>query len=311
MTAEFIGEPLKKRLISAMAVFLMFFLCLGQAAGEESRGQTEISYAMDYPGAAGMTEEFYPLKIILEGMLSGQEGVWSIYIKDLETGEELSMNHQKMYAASLIKLFVMEKTYQDYEEILENDLWYTGDLGKSQQKIVETLTDMIQVSDNEAFNELVRIQNKDRSFSEGCVEIDEWLEEEGYEDTAVYHTLEPSPTEEEKVSEEKNHTSAIDCGKLLEAVYQGKAVSKAASQDMLLLLEGQERDYKIPAGVPRDTIVANKTGETDSCQHDAAIIFGPEKDYILCVMSEKVTDAEVAAELIRSISEEVYTYLEQ
>ncbi len=120
--------------------------------------------------------------------------------------------------------------------------------------------------------------------------IDEWLEEEGYEDTAVYHTLEPSPTEEEKVSEEKNHTSAIDCGKLLEAVYQGKAVSKAASQDMLLLLEGQERDYKIPAGVPRDTIVANKTGETDSCQHDAAIIFGPEKDYILCVMSEKVTD---------------------
>ncbi len=66
--------------------------------------------------------------------MSGQEGVWSIYIKDLETGEELSMNHQKMYAASLIKLFVMEKTYQDYEEILENDLRYTGDLGKSRAK---------------------------------------------------------------------------------------------------------------------------------------------------------------------------------
>lgn len=51
-----------------------------------------------------MTEELYPLRIMLEQLLYGQEGTWSIYIKDLETDEELSMNHQEMYAASLIKL---------------------------------------------------------------------------------------------------------------------------------------------------------------------------------------------------------------
>ena len=307
---EFINIDLKKRLVSVFVLLLSVVWCWSLAAGQRIQVQTEVSHLMDYSDAAGMTEEFFPLKITLEEILAGQEGNWSIYVKDLKTGEELSMNHEKMYAASLIKLFVMEKTYQDYEEILENDMQYTKDLSKSQQKIVDTLSDMIQISDNEAFNELVRVQNQERSFSKGCVKINEWLKEKGYEDTAVYHTLEPSPTKEERISEEKNHTSARDCGKLLEAVYRNKAVSEEAPQDMLLLLTGQQRDDKIPAGVPEDTVVANKTGETDSCQHDAAIIYGPEKDYILCVMSENVSDVKAAAELIRSISAQVYTYLE-
>mgnify|MGYP002799092368 CR=1 FL=1 len=163
------------------------------------------------------------------------------------------MNHQEMYAASLIKLFVMEKTYEDYDTVLENDMEYTGDLSQSQKKIVDLLTDMIQISDNEAFNELVRIQNKERSFSEGCEELN----------------------------------------------------------DMLMLLLGQERDYKIPAGVPEHVTVANKTGETDSCQHDAAIVFGESGDYILCVMSEGLTDTEAAAALIQEISAGVYAWMEQ
>lgn len=303
---------LQKRLVSAAFILLLFFLCLAQALTEEDpKARAEVQKVIEYPGDSGMTEELYPLRIMLEQLLYGQEGTWSIYIKDLETDEELSMNHQEMYAASLIKLFVMEKTYEDYDTVLENDMRYTGDLAQSQEKIVDVLTDMIQVSDNEAFNELVRIQNEGRSFSEGCVDLNDWLEEEGYEDTGIYHTLEPSPTEEERISEEKNHTSARDCGHLLEAVYRGEAVSQTASSDMLMLLLGQERNAKIPAGVPEHISVANKTGETDSCQHDAAIVFGESGDYILCVMSEGLTDTESAAALIQEISAGVYAWMEQ
>ena len=290
---------LQKRFVSAAFILLLFFLCLAQALTEEnSKTRAEVQKVIEYPGDSGMTEELYPLRIMLEQLLYGQEGTWSIYIKDLETDEELSMNHQEMYAASLIKL-------------LENDMEYTGDLSQSQKKIVDLLTDMIQISDNEAFNELVRLQNKERSFSEGCEELNDWLETEGYEDTGIYHTLEPSPSEEEEISEEKNHTSARDCGHLLEAIYRGEAVSQTASSDMLMLLLGQERDSKIPAGVPEHISVANKTGETDSCQHDAAIVFGESGDYILCVMSEGLTDTEAAAALIQEISAEVYAWMEQ
>ena len=160
-------------------------------------------------------------------------------------------------------------------------------------------------------NKYFTFQNKERSFSEGCEELNDWLETEGYEDTGIYHTLEPSPSEEEEISEEKNHTSARDCGHLLEAVYRGEAVSQTASSDMLMLLLGQERDSKIPAGVPEHISVANKTGETDSCQHDAAIVFGESGDYILCVMSEGLTDTEAAAALIQEISAGVYAWMEQ
>ena len=121
-------------------------------------------------------------------------------------------------------------------------------------------------------------------------------------------------SEEEEISEEKNHTSARDCGRLLEDIYEGKCVSEEASLDMLALLTGQERDWKIPAGLPKETLCANKTGETDTCQHDAAIVFGPEKDYILCVMSDGLEgeqEGEDAALLIREISRTVYEFLEQ
>lgn len=80
---------------------------------------------------------------------------------------------------------------------------------------------------------------------------------------------------------------------------------------MLMLLLGQERDAKIPAGVPEHISVANKTGETGSCQHDAAIVFGESGDYILCVMSEGLTDTEAAAALIQEISAGVYAWMEQ
>ena len=47
------------------------------------------------------------MKIMLGTLLwTGNPGV---FISDLGTDDELSMNHQEMYAASLIQLFVMEK----------------------------------------------------------------------------------------------------------------------------------------------------------------------------------------------------------
>ena len=96
---------------------------------------------------------------------------------------------------------------------------------------------------------------------------------------------------------------------LLEAIYDGTCVSEDASSQMLDLLLAQQTRGKIPAGVPEDIEVANKTGETDETQHDAAIVYGEDTDYILCVLSDEVPDSNAAASLIREISSEVYVYL--
>lgn len=104
------------------------------AAGAENiessstAGQTETEALTETP------EALADLETEIDSILSQTDGIWSIYVKNLETGESLSMNNQRMYAASLIKLFVMEA--------------------------------MIEQSDNEFYNELVRLESDADSFGE-------------------------------------------------------------------------------------------------------------------------------------------------
>lgn len=243
-------------------------------------------------------------------LLVGEDGVWSVYVKDLGTGGIVSINEQPVYAASLIKLFVMQSCYAHMDEIIANDSAYSGDEETSRAKVCELLENMIEVSDNEAYNELVRMHSPNRSFSEGCLVIQDYIEEQGYENTGIYHTLHPSSSESESVSDESNHTSTGDCAALLESIYNGTCVSEAASEEMLDLLMMQQVTTKIPSVLPMDTVCANKTGETDEEQHDAALVMGTETDYIICVMSSELTDTSHAVEVIQELSASAYEYLE-
>ena len=249
------------------------------------------------------------LEEILEEMTADEDGIWSIYVKNLDTDESISMNNQSMYAASLIKLFVMENSFSEIDELADHAAVYGGSEDTAYDYVLETLSNMIEVSDNESYNELVRLHSSELSFTEGCLAVNAYLKESCYENTGIYHTLSPSNTESEKTADIRNYTSAEDCGILLESIYDGTCVSEEASGMMLDFLLNQQVVNKIPAGLPPDISVANKTGETDETQHDAAIVFGEKTDYILCVMSSDVTDPESAEAMIQSISGEVYQYL--
>lgn len=69
----------------------------------------------------------------------------------------------------------------------------------------------------------------------------------------------------------------------MERIYRGKAVSRTYSAQMRDLLLQQERRWKILAGLPSGIKCANKTGETDSYQHDAAIVYGKKTDYVIVI----------------------------
>lgn len=325
-------------LFASLGLVLAFCLCMVVVvwAGTDSCGGSEAE-AVD--AAASVAEDenniisegdgiqvpetsaaLVALEEEIEAILSQTDGVWSVYVKNLETDETLSINNQRMYAASLIKLFVMEATYVNWDTVEANaGSWATlaGDdetaSASSQLASDDTVDDllaaMIQVSDNESYNELVRLESDSGSFSEGCQIIDDYLETTEYEDTRLYHTLSPSNTESEKISDIKNHTSVEDCGEILEKIYNGTCVSEEASREMLEYLLNQQSVSKIPAGVPEGIAVANKTGETDESQHDAAIVFGEETDYILCIMSTECTSGDEAVSVIQRISQVVYDYL--
>lgn len=135
--------------------------------------------------------------------------------------------------------------------------------------------------------------------------------ESAYIHTGIFHTLSPSDTEYQSIADSSNHTFPEDCGRLLERIYEGTCVSEEASWEMLELLLQQEVVNKIPAGLPTGITAANKTGETQEVQHDAAIVFGEKTDYILCVMSSELDDSNEAVNLIQEISSVVYSALNE
>lgn len=246
----------------------------------------------------------------LTEMLESYPGEWSAYVKNLDSGEEILINNQSMYSASLIKAFVLADSYNEMENVMANEgqkLKKEADSPEVKVKVDDLICNMITVSDNESFNELVRLQSEKNDFKEGAEKINEYLKEEGYGDTSIQHTLAPSASPSIGLGG-RNTTSVKDCGMLLERIYKGDCVSKAASEEMMNILLQQEVDWKIPSGLSSDVKVANKTGETDTSQHDIAIVYGEKTTYIFCVMSQNCPES-TAIHNIRDLSRVVYYHL--
>ena len=245
-----------------------------------------------------LVPSFKNLKKDLNEMIDTYEGSWSIYVKDLKSGISLTINDQPQDSASLIKLYiagaVLEKIqHQELEETETIDL---------------LLSDMISLSDNEAANELVRYLSDSHDHQDGMEKVNEFIEEHDFTDTWQYNGLEDSNL---WYGDEVNITSAKDCGRFLEEIYDGDMVSHLASRQLEGYLLDQEITWKIPAGIPSDIKTANKTGEKDNTQNDASIVYTPYRDYIICVMATNLTDEDTAVENIRAVSAKVYGFFQE
>ncbi|MDY2819109.1 MAG: serine hydrolase [Hominisplanchenecus sp.] len=221
---------------------------------------------------------------------------WSLYLKDLSTGNVISINERPQESASLIKLYVMGAVMQ---QIQDNELEMTD-------TILKLLNEMITVSDNSATNELVRYLDPDHNHRNGMEKVNEFIETQGFTNTHEYNGLEDSSLWYSL--DTPNTTSTRDCGVLLERIYNGEFVSHLASRQMEDLLLDQEVTYKIPSTIPSESTVANKTGETSDCENDAAIVYTPKGDYILCIMSCGLTSKNSAVTYLREMSSLIYNY---
>lgn len=234
---------------------------------------------------------------------------WAVAVMDLNSKASCYIRgDQVMQSASVIKLYIMAAVYERilYPEVSGYPAVSAGE--SYERELQSLLNDMITVSDNEAANELVR-RLGDGDFSTGAEVVNNFCREHEFTGTHMGRPfLAQNP-------EDDNYTSAADCSRLLEEIYNGDLVSVDASYQMLTLLKGQTRTGKIPAGLPYDVETANKTGEMTAeyglgtIENDVAMVFNGKKPYVLCVLSNDIADNEEARQTIVEISSEVYAYL--
>lgn len=274
---------------------------------EESENLPEGIEAEDEPSPDTLTH------LDLNGFLSDAEAMgelWAVSVMDLSDGTAAGIHDDiSMQSASVIKVFIMAAVYDrvcypaDAESAIYAPEQYEGELK-------ELLTNMITVSDNNAANRLVELLGNG-DFQAGKEVVNAFCRENGYLRTSLGRRfLEENPQDD-------NYTTSGDCLKILQDIYNGNCVCAEASEKMLAMLQNQTVTTKIPSGLPEEASCANKTGEMPEgyglgcIENDIAIVYGENRDYILCVLANNLQGRnEGAKERIAEISGYVYEKLQ-
>lgn len=247
--------------------------------------------------------------------------VVGVYLKDLDGGTEWRVNADTVFhAASTMKVPVMIEFFRQFEEgrfardeqiRLENRFAsivdgsaYSLNAGDDSDSLMyarvgtmvpvrELVERMITRSSNLATNAVIalvdprRAQQTARALGAATMMV-----RRGVEDGKAF---------ERGLN---NTTTPRDLGVLLESIVTQRAASPESCREMLAILERQEFNEEIPAGLPPGTRVAHKTGEITGVLHDAAIVFPPQgrAPFILVVLTKNIDDQRQARALIQDIA---------
>lgn len=253
------------------------------------------------------------------------DGIYSVVVIDLETGEELAINPDVAYAGmSLLKVPLIVETYRmlDTEPIPDT------------AKVIE---ETIVLSGNFTANLLLRdVLGNGTDMGSGAVVLTNELWALGLVNTfiaAPYDDPGPYPVIETPANQRKDlntnpdpamQTTAGDMATLLMWLYQcaedgsggltmlySGELTQGECRAIVELLKRNDIDVMLEAGVPPEAQIAHKHGFSLADTHgDAAIVYSPGGDYVvvLFLYLPPFLEWEISAPLYQEISAAVYRY---
>lgn len=254
---------------------------------------------------------------------SGAQTVAVAYY-DLSTGRELLIKpDENFHAASTMKVPVMMEIFRqaaagklsldaripiknDFTSIVDGSHYsLTADSDSESslysrpgqtETIRELMRLMITVSSNFATNLLIERVTPER--------VMDLMRSIGANNIRVLRGVEDGKAFEKGLN---NTTTARDLMIILRRIAEHRAVSERASEEMIKIMLDQKFNEGIPAGLPNDVRVSHKTGSITKINHDAAIVYPPDrKPYVLVVLERGIEDEKLAQKLIADISSTVY-----
>ncbi|OGH15898.1 MAG: hypothetical protein A3C30_03660 [Candidatus Levybacteria bacterium RIFCSPHIGHO2_02_FULL_40_18] len=238
-------------------------------------------------------------KNVLEKFLKEEKGSYSIYYKDLSTGQEFGINENKVLTAgSLNKLLIISYLYnlasdnkinlEDKITIQKKDIqdYGTGSLrytGVGKPYTLKTLTQLaLEQSDNTAAYVL--------SIRLGEDKIQEYGKKLGLTSTNMSN----------------NKTSAYDMGKILELIYSKKITSDSLTAELLDFMRDTDFEDRLVRDIPSSVAIYHKAADSTNMVHDVGIINDEKSPFILAVLTSDIKDEEEAKKTIGKIAKFIY-----
>lgn len=245
----------------------------------------------------------------IEDYLSGKDGDYAIYVKDLMPGgkRNVCINCEEVLeAASLYKVFLMAAVFNAVNEgKFDLDTQIGAKLSHLDQILGGRDFGYEDFDPDETIGHTVReALARVAAFSDnyaaillaekvGWDQIQQMADEVGATKTSIKNPI---------------TTSAEDIGLILEKLYKGEVVSLESSEQILDLLSKSQMNNRIPAKLPKEIRIAHKTGELAGVRNDAGIVFLDGNPYVIVEMSKNLVGEDEGVENLAEISRIVYDY---
>ncbi len=240
-------------------------------------------------------------------------GVSGVYVRDLEGDFGYGIRpDEQFFSASVIKIPVMVAVYRKVDEgelsfsqmveIKEEDWaagagWLQWERAGTKQTVGDLLLLMMNQSDNVATNALTRLVG-------GPDHVNEVARSLGAENTLLYQKL---SSERAAVPSLDNRTTPRDMALMLEKIAKGEAASEKSCGYMIDLMDLNELDWWLDAGLPADVYAANKAGWLYQVYDDVGIVKAGDRPYVVAILSKYGTeDVDVGRVLIEELSRDVW-----
>lgn len=243
--------------------------------------------------------------------LGAVDGVVGVWIKDLVSGDEISVNEDRIFpTASSIKIGILVELYRQADQgrlrlegrhrVEESDRaggsGVLQHLGTVELSLRDIATLMIVLSDNTATNILIDKVGMDA--------VNATLDRLGLSTTRLRRKM---IRPDDQAAGRENVSTPAELGRLVELIYREKIVTPQACREMLEIL-AYPKSGPLRSRLPQDVRVAHKTGGLGGVVNDVGVVFLEGRPFIVSAMSTLVSDPEPAHRAISDVARLAYDY---